>query len=197
MRVQIGLGTQRMPLPGGGGFYVELRKQGGAGRLGYSDLEGAAAVTRARYVWDRAVEGYRLPGVDEHGDPCVLRWPAPPGQRDETPVPSLVFEGLDEDILVWLPAAFAVQNETVKPEWLVLLQWVVRDGYDGVPQEIIAALATNKAPSQELQDLAREALGDPPPSMGQTLGNLGDSSSGNLTPVSPATCESDTPSPES
>ena len=46
-------------------------------------------------------------------------------------------------------------------------------------------------------DLAREALGDPPPSMGQTLGNLGDSSSGNLTPVSPATCESDTPSPES
>lgn len=191
MKVQLGLKAQRIPLPGGDG-YVELKKLGGPGRTDFSDLSGAPASVRARFVWDRAVVGYRLPVESEDGRDLV-EWPVPRSRRDETPTPDEVFEGIDEDFLAWLLAAFAVQNELLREEFLLLTRWVVKAGFDGVPPEALSALQSNATPDEALLAQAREALGAEAESAGEALGNSPVSSGTSSVPDGAATSESDTP----
>jgi len=203
MRVQVGLTAERLAVPGGAGFWVEMRKLGGAGRLDYAELLGSGTTTRARFAWDRSVVAYRLPAEDPDGDKSVLKWPVPQNERDDTPTPDEVFLGLDEHFLVWIVAAFEAKHEMLREEYLLLARWIVQDGPEAVPAEAVAARNTGDLPDAEIMAQAKEALIGAPPTIGETLGNSPGSSAGSSeTPKSPApddapTSETATPSPES
>jgi len=196
MRVQIGLKASRIALPGGGGFYVEMKKLGGPGRLQYGDIMGAGVAARARFAWDRVIEGYRLPAIDDDGDTSVLKWPVAMSERDGTALPGEVFEGLDEEMCLWLMCAFDARHELLRPEPLVLARWLVQEGVEAMPAGVVAALSGAAAVDPEILAQAREALQDAEPTMGETLGNLGPSCGGNLRLDDSPTPEADTPAPE-
>lgn len=197
MRVTLGLKPDRVELPGLPGCYVELKKLGGPGRADWKDLAGANASTRCRFIWDRAVVGYKLPGRElADGRPGFFEWPVERDQRDTMPTPDEVYAGLDDDLFAWLFSAFNVHNEFIDEPWLTLHRWGVTVGFENLPDAALEALAQEK-PAEAILEQARAALGSSSASMGETLGNLAGSSAGNSAAGGSPTSETASPSPAS
>jgi hypothetical protein len=174
MKGQLGRRPERFLLPeGDGDFWFELKKLSGPLKSDYRALqsEGARPSVQARFIWDRACVGFRIP----NDEPPVLAWPGGKANKDDG------FDALDEDMLMYLLFAFWTQNGLCSEGRTAVYRAALKVGLEGLPVELQAVLVGDSEPTPEAVEMAERVVaggfGDPP-ARGEedTLGNVPGSS---------------------
>lgn len=183
----IGRAPKKFTLPPDHETWVELRKLSGPEKADYQAALAGSTVQSMRYLWDRAVVGFRL-----NSEQGIVNWP----DEKHPEVFDGVFAGLEDHEYVYIQAAAFVQNEILNHNLTRAYEALLKVGSDALPDSILGALQDWQVltPAQQQQAIA-DIDGILGPDPGDTLGNSGGSSGTSgpgMTATNPGEAQSET-----